>query len=1404
MERLINGSEDRSRSTSSITRTPKAPRKSDTTPRKKRRSRRVIETSPPPVESSRTNGEVGEDLQRPPEEFLEIDESPASSPPKAAGAGSPLFEPEQESKEPQDLPDGSQEALEEDLDQPQEDINQGDRRSPHQPDAAVHLPPPPSSYLAGGYQSFSTQANAGASEARSSPGPEPEPEPEPSQYVSDVDTSNGTADTSNITAAPTTPSQQVQSVPVNFGSSAVQIVPDSQSLRWSDSYAPTATVTTSSSAPESRQLLAHSEEQSAVGVERTDAPTTPVQESHHSSGSSNQSPIVATPSGEDQAEVEGAIAADLGEGAAELRENTPQSEEQSNLVEDIDTSPGPASNPVASDKVQTHEPSESVNIDLPQHSNPDTLHTADAAELEERTLPKIAEEAQSRAREGDVTQLTESPSKAAAAHTSLAVITSPRIPENLRQLNTAVPPLSQPAAQSLGGSPEKEQPDIENVERPSSASQIPTNSISTHLEPTSAAATAHVDLTYTQNQPALKAISVTPPQQRTFTSNHRHPLQPLDSSAWQSSFPFQTQIPVPSAIEAATPNFNSPASDRVSPQVSQDQTPLRDTARPSPTVSSQPTVQRYARFSPTTPKQASSQPAVAGAFAFDGSAPSPPRLPSSPIRPSQESTMEHSQPPASLVARLEANRRAAKERREAQRSANQRSATPSSAPPSEASKTTSPTTVKPAAAPELHPTAPPKLASPFLMPEDRARSPSAVPHFEPLPVITRDEMNTSRRVETLLPQSQNQPEEAQQNGTLTTAGGTPDQVRPVEQDPETASMHVVPIYLIGHQRDHYPEVIYNHREFIDQYLSFDAPDGLMVQEAKLFADRMRRVVMHPDLDNNETALTQYDVSPSQQAKWDVDCSAKFRFLKELLDHIRHSNLRIAIVASPSPSRIVDMLETFLRGIKISYSRIGAKAPAAQEDVDGNVHVTLFDTKATNSDKADVVIAMDNSVKHSGEYVRSARLHDDGRWAPFFTLVVPRSVEHIERCLSPTLSDRAKTRALVSGIKQFWDKAGKSQDGQTPRDTARLVGQYLTNFQSDVVWPLPPLANLEDLDSQTDSEIDIIITNAATVGEKRSRDDEDADFAESNKRSRMVSPATGTAPEVSTAQDLDVTHISDSIAKPTQDAGTLTTNEKRLQDLLIAAQDRLEAHVKDLSDLQYRQEEQRRRIVEVTSERDEAIETAARAVARLSEESNKISNLRSESSSLREQLKDANTRLLEHSIPERAELESLRLQVQEAIAKQQKAEKRVEQANKETAYIREIFQQNSNNVSELTAQVSELQNELASTRNKATGEQARLRQMGYEAFTKNLQEENRKLKQMLKERDTGLKFRDDEIAKLKEASRGRMGTRGTSVPRSPRMGSPRIGGGGSRQTSPAAGELRGRTTLHLHPLRNAES
>jgi hypothetical protein len=200
----------------------------------------------------------------------------------------------------------------------------------------------------------------------------------------------------------------------------------------------------------------------------------------------------------------------------------------------------------------------------------------------------------------------------------------------------------------------------------------------------------------------------------------------------------------------------------------------------------------------------------------------------------------------------------------------------------------------------------------------------------------------------------------------------------------------------------------------------------------------------------------------------------------------------------------------------------------------------------------------------------------------------------------------------------------------------------------------------------------------------------------------------------------------------------------------------------------------------------------------------MSNLRTRRSELEEELREAKERLLDHSVPERAEFEALRLAAAQSKTDKEKIETRLLQAQKDLEYVRGLYQSSSNSAQELATKNTDLENQVAVLQNKATGERAGLRQMSYDAFTKKLQSENKKLKSMMKDRESAIKFRDEEIAKLKDA-RGRvMGTRGTSVPRSPRVGSPMKFDrrAGSRQTSPAAGELRERPGL-LHPLRNAQ-
>ena len=1279
---------------------------------------------------------------------------------------------------------------------------------PRQVEAAVQPSLPPSSYLRGEYETVSS------SPLRTSTAPQPDTQLEPSQYFPDpADTSRTTNETTDISAVLTTPSQQTRSVPVNFERTP-GLVADSESLPGSSSYVASAEEPTSnfeSTAPESIEsssgrLAQSSAEQ--VSQDSSEAVATS-RESEAETQVSQQESIQASDKQPDQ-HSQTSSQLPLQRSAESQPPDTDPGAEQ---IESQLFSAGPRFKDIGLESREVAQLQEAVNSHVP-----DQLSLANSPSVQ-------GDKATSSGAQTAAIETRRSPSPATFGG---ALATSPTFEPTSAQVQaeadgslSAASPVEQAQQSSISernGSttlseiPEPQESQESHRARPNESaplSSAASRSINSPNDPEVAPTVAGaelVDLSSIAQEPptSLNVFPVTPPTRNVFSGGQLYPLSRPRPSIDRSSFPFATQPSRPNGAPTTLPNPDAQSS--LNQPVLQSQTPLGThtaidgsaAVGGSPTIDSSPL--------PKVPSQS------INTALFGDSAPPRPNTPSSPTR-SVTRNMDGSQntPSESEIFRAKLKAMRGKYKRE---SSSQQEAIPTSTPAPEGtvgSETNRPqASVASAEAPVVSvspsdplPAIPPRLASPLLFAQDGWRSPSAVPHLEPLPPITQEEMNTADRYETLLPQSQDYGNGGERNGSLT-AAGTPSKEKN-GQDPETAELYTIPISMVGPQRDHYPSTVYFYRDSIQRFLEDGNPDAESVEKLRNFVDRMRRITMHLDLDNAET-LTQYDVDPSHQADWDVKSSAKFRFLKDVFYSLRDKDLNVAIVARPG--RIVDMLETFLQGKQIPYRRLGTSPPKVSEG-QGNAKAILLDTdvEVPEAETADLVIAMENLVRHDTHNIRALR-RKDGTWAPFISLVVPRTVEHVERSLSPSLSDRAVSRALVSGIFQLRNDAGRLEEGQLPpKETAIALAQYLTRTEH-FTWPIPSLTLLQDLDSQTESELDVESSTAARIGEKRSREPDGIvnDTAEPNKRARLA--AQGANPE-----EAEITHISDSIDKTTQSNETGTqgeglvrqrATENRLRGLLVDALDRRDEYEKALADLQFRHEEQRTKLVEVTVERDAAIQTAQNAITRLSEQSNGMSTLRTRRSELEEELKEAKERLLDHSVPERAEFEALRLAAAQSKMDKEKTETRFLQAQKDLEYVRGLYQNSSSSAQELAAQNTELENQVAVLQNKATGEQAKLRQMSYDAVTKNLQSDNKKLKSMMKDRESAIKFRDEEIAKLKEASRGRVGTRGTSIPRSPRVGSPmkfdrRLG---SRQTSPAAGELRERPGL-LHPLRNAQ-
>ncbi len=233
---------------------------------------------------------------------------------------------------------------------------------------------------------------------------------------------------------------------------------------------------------------------------------------------------------------------------------------------------------------------------------------------------------------------------------------------------------------------------------------------------------------------------------------------------------------------------------------------------------------------------------------------------------------------------------------------------------------------------------------------------------------------------------------------------------------------------------------------------------------------------------------------------------------------------------------------------------------------------------------------------------------------------------------------------------------------------------------------------------------------------------------------------------------------------------------------------MQEHIDALNDLQDRFEAQSAQLRAVRHERDEVVRLHASATAKNEAQSTNIGNLKSESDTLRGLIESLRQTLM---IPpeETAQVEALR----QAAVEKKKAEERYARLEQDFNFVKDQYQSASGAAADLAAQNKNLTSDLAQATRRASGEAARLRQMHLDKRAQAFADRTKMLEAMLRDREDLLRKKEEEIKVLR--GRGALGTRSTSVPRSPRVGP----NSGSRGASPVVGGQGSR--LAMHPLRN---
>ncbi|KAI9828413.1 MAG: hypothetical protein M1832_002841 [Thelocarpon impressellum] len=647
---------------------------------------------------------------------------------------------------------------------------------------------------------------------------------------------------------------------------------------------------------------------------------------------------------------------------------------------------------------------------------------------------------------------------------------------------------------------------------------------------------------------------------------------------------------------------------------------------------------------------------------------------------------------------------------------------------------------------------------------------------------------------------------------------------------------IVPLPMDARIRDQYQEIITSYRGQVESFThAADAQDPSLVRAMEEMIQRVKKVTVHPDLENAGT-ISHRQAPEYEEAKWAENSSSKFLFMRHLFDALRHQEEHIAVLARPGQT--LDILEAFLKGNGIGYERPDRHSRSEGRSTD-LMRVTLLPTGEEGGafmvNRASAVIALDDTFAAEDRQVRDLREHllNVGQQSPVLSLVVVQSAEHIERCVPDSLEDEERLQMLVSCIGQTMHEVGQlPPEAASPKAAAQEVATFLMGVgaTNDAPWPLPLLGEISTMEFLTESQSseesaggaetrleDLLAPQRVTISMPRTQKRSLSSEANDNGSSKRVRLTPTPTPE-----EGEITHVSDSVDRQSHGAtGTTTTrpaaetaaamretDRGRLETQFLAQGEeekrlraRLRDHVKALEAVQYRYEDLVEKYRGVRKERDEAQAAVVQADRRRELVSDELNTVKEHRSRLEGELSVARAALESSALPEVAELEKARSAALQSATEVEHLQQRLQSMVRDFEFTRAQYQEASTAAAEASTELETLRQENAVLQRKASGEAVRLREVAAAGGDERHISRIRQLELTLAEREEQLRRREEEAKTGGGRGRG-VSTRAGSVPRGSPM--PSASRAGSPSAVAATAGPAGGSGRVGHPLRHDQS
>ncbi|UPK93296.1 hypothetical protein LCI18_004231 [Fusarium solani-melongenae] len=618
---------------------------------------------------------------------------------------------------------------------------------------------------------------------------------------------------------------------------------------------------------------------------------------------------------------------------------------------------------------------------------------------------------------------------------------------------------------------------------------------------------------------------------------------------------------------------------------------------------------------------------------------------------------------------------------------------------------------------------------------------------------------------------------------------------------ENASPHIVTLPMHASRRPYYEAIIVDHKNDIHEFGSMftegmdeEPSEALKDKIDKLF-NRLLNICDYPQ----DIVGTPLERLPSPDlAKYCCDANPKFNFLFELLSALGEKETGILIVARSAELLRLIFAVTEAVGIECSAESIGK-----QSDYPSVTRITLaLTTEEFDPYKFDVVVGYDYGFSSSSMAKQLSK--ENVRKPPLVLLLTTtHTIEHIALRKSQDMSTLESKNSLLASVilaRRYLEDPERGYGD--PHQVAEIFSNYLNGITDAVNWE--PQGIPDDVldvfatNSQSQSLPEERLTSGNNL--KRKHDDDDED--EYSKRSRVLPltelPVDTRDPPLTLAMRQFLENITprgqgrendsmieipisimESIREKHDEYKRQISLGREIEVDYKSVIDRLDTELKDYKRTVNKIERSNRTALQdrtMFEKEKQKAESNAKAAAETAERERK---------KLQKHIEELESKIAHLTAsPEASKLEDM---LREEQGQVELLTKRLSNAQTTNEFIQHRYQEVDGQATELATENKELKSRHEDLRTKASDNFRKIQEINASQQWEAMKDQIKQLTAQVNEREHLLNLAHEELRTLWN---GRPQTRGTSVPRSPRvpMMSPRPGRGGftgsaSRGTSP---------------------